>query len=113
MTEQNYAFIKDNNVVDIIIFDNPSSELLELFKSEHSVDQVLLANDKTVIGGTFDGSKFWEPKPYESWIKNEELGEWEAPVAYPEPEHEGIAYLWNENTLSWDKIENIEEVISE
>jgi hypothetical protein len=45
---------------------------------------------------------FIAPKPYNSWILNEETCDWEAPVAYPNDE--GI-YTWNESTLSWDTAE--------
>jgi hypothetical protein len=45
---------------------------------------------------------FIAPKPYNSWILNEEECQWEAPVAYPNDD--GI-YTWNESTLSWDLVE--------
>ncbi len=45
---------------------------------------------------------FIAPKPYNSWILNEETCDWEAPVAYPNDE--GI-YNWNESTTSWDLVE--------
>lgn len=55
------------------------------------------------IGFTYDSSKnvFIEPKPFESWILNEETTEWEAPVPYPA---EGD-YFWNEESKSWDSLE--------
>lgn len=39
------------------------------------------------------------PAPFGSWIYNEELSKWEAPVPKPT---DGKEYVWNENTLSWD-----------
>ena len=108
MSEKTYAFVKDGNVVNTAIFDSPSEELLFLFKNEHSVDNIVLINDedfainRVVIGGTYDGTKFWLPQPYPSWIKNEELNEWEAPIPYPTIE-EGSdeIYTWDENSTSW------------
>lgn len=41
---------------------------------------------------------FIPPKPYESWILNEESCLWQAPVAYPEDDKR---YVWNEESLSW------------
>lgn len=41
---------------------------------------------------------FMEPKPYISWILNEDTCTWEAPVARPE---DGEPYIWDENTTSW------------
>jgi len=38
-------------------------------------------------------------QPYKSWIWNDELIKWEAPIAFPE---DGNFYTWNEETQSWD-----------
>lgn len=39
------------------------------------------------------------PAPYDSWIWDTTEGKWKAPVDYPE---DGITYVWDEDTLSWD-----------
>ena len=56
------------------------------------------------IGYTYDEDRdaFIAPKPYASWILNEETCRWEAPVAMPEDDN---MYTWNEATVSWDIIE--------
>jgi hypothetical protein len=102
MTLNNYAFIKDNTVINIAVFEDPTNELLDHFKNEFELNEIVLATDKTTIGGTYDGTKFWLPQPYLSWIKNEELNEWQSPVPYPTIE-EGSdeSYVWDENTTSW------------
>lgn len=41
---------------------------------------------------------FVPPKPFESWILNEETCLWEPPVPRPE---DGKIYNWNEETLTW------------
>jgi hypothetical protein len=41
---------------------------------------------------------FVPPKPYESWLLNEETALWEPPVAYP---NDDAVYDWNEETTSW------------
>ena len=100
-----YAFIKNNEVVNVAAFENPSNELLLIFKEHHNLDQIILATDKTEIGGTYDGTKFWLPQPFPSWIKNEELNEWEAPVSYPAFDEENPRYYeWNEEILNWEEI---------
>lgn len=43
---------------------------------------------------------FIPPKPFDSWVLDEETGLWKAP--YPMPE-DGNVYLWNESTLSWER----------
>lgn len=102
MTEQNYAFIKNNNIVNIAVFDNPSEVLLNNFIQEFLLDEIVIANQSCVIGGTYDGSKFWLPQPYPSWIKNEETNEWEAPIPYPAIEDgSDEQYIWDENSTSW------------
>jgi len=51
------------------------------------------------IGFTYDAERdaFIEPKPYESWILNEETCLWEAPIERPSFKHQ-----WNEETQSWE-----------
>ena len=55
------------------------------------------------IGYTYDESRdaFIPPKPYDSWILNEDSCLWEAPVEYP---NDGEQYNWNEETQTWDLI---------
>ena len=57
------------------------------------------------IGYTYDEDKdaFIPPKPFNSWILNESTCLWEAPVAYPD---DGEEYNWNEETKSWDVVDN-------
>jgi hypothetical protein len=102
MTILNYAFIKNKQVINIAVFEDPTSELLDHFKNEFELDEIVLATDKATIDGTYDGTKFWLPQPYPSWIKNEDLNEWQSPVPYPTVE-EGSdeSYVWDENTISW------------
>ena len=57
------------------------------------------------IGYTYDEDRdaFISPKPFNSWILNEDTCIWEAPVAYPQDDND---YKWNEPTLSWDLVED-------
>ena len=52
------------------------------------------------IGYTFDEQRdaFIPPKPFESWLLDEDTCLWEAPVEYPT---DGGLYTWDEETLSW------------
>jgi len=110
MATVNYAFIKNGEVVNVAVFEDPTdAQLLAQFKNEFSLDNIILATDNAAIGGTYDGTKFWLPKPYPSWIKNEELNKWTAPVAYPvfNPENPKY-YAWNEDVLNWEEIQTSE-----
>ena len=57
------------------------------------------------IGYTYDEDKdaFIAPKPFNSWSLNETTCRWEPPVVYPT---DGQMYNWNEETTSWDLIDN-------
>lgn len=54
----------------------------------------------------YDRDAFIPPKPYKSWILNEENCCWYPPIEPPtEKPTDGYIYMWNEDTLSWDLIE--------
>ena len=55
------------------------------------------------IGYTYDEIRdaFIPPKPFESWVLNENTCNWEAPVEYPTDDK---SYDWDEATLSWIEI---------
>lgn len=56
------------------------------------------------IGYTYDSGRdaFIPPKPYESWLLDEDTCLWGAPVPYPT---DGGMYRWDEDTLSWVEVE--------
>ncbi len=59
-------------------------------------------------GYTYDEERdaFIPPKPYNSWILNEETCRWDPPVVRPALTNEQIEdkkyYNWNEETKQWD-----------
>ena len=57
------------------------------------------------IGFTYDQTRnaFIPPNFLNSWTLNEETCLWEAPVAKPD---DGQIYNWNEETTSWDLVDN-------
>jgi len=57
------------------------------------------------IGYTYDETRdaFISPKPFNSWILNEDTCLWNAPVAMPIDDNR---YTWNEQTLSWDLVKD-------
>jgi hypothetical protein len=57
------------------------------------------------INYTYNESKdvFIPPKPYESWILDEENNIWNSPVPCPQDDK---LYTWNEDTISWVEIES-------
>jgi hypothetical protein len=62
------------------------------------------------LGYSFDAERdaFIPPKPFNSWVLDEETCLWNAPVAMPEDAGTGdppIRYTWNEETTSWARVE--------
>ena len=55
------------------------------------------------LGYTYDAVRdaFIAPKPYSSWLLNEDSCLWEPPVAYPTDDKR---YSWDEATTSWVEI---------
>ena len=53
------------------------------------------------IGYTYDEGRdaFIAPKPFASWVLDEETCQWKAPVDMPTDDKR---YTWNEETTSWD-----------
>lgn len=55
------------------------------------------------IGHAYDSARdaFIAPKPFPSWILDEESCRWKAPIPYPD---DGKKYYWDEATISWKEI---------
>ena len=115
-----YAAIDENNVVtQVIVVDNKDTADANGVEKEH----IGAAFCERLFGGTwmqtsYNGNKrknyagigytynadldaFVPPKPYASWVLNEETAQWNAPVPMPE---EGM-WTWDEDTVSWKEVE--------
>jgi hypothetical protein len=66
----------------------------------HTLGGTPLRKNYAGIGYTYDAGRdaFIPPKPYASWLLNEDTCLWDAPVPMP---IDGKMYDWNEATLSW------------
>jgi len=67
---------------------------------------VALRMNYAIVGGTYDAAKdaFIDPKPFPSWVLDESICQWKAPVPKPDdgiPESEYHFYSWHEETLTW------------
>jgi len=62
-----------------------------------------LRKNFAAIGGRYDAQRdaFIPPKPFPSWVLNEDTCLWDAPVAMPT---EGGPYQWDEATTSWKAV---------
>jgi len=111
-----YAFLNENNVVTEVITGIDETELIEgkhpeewygKFRGQICKRTSYNGNYRknyAGIGFTYDEKRdaFIPPKPYASWILNEDTCIWEPPVAYP---NDNKMYNWNENTTSWEVFE--------
>ena len=66
-------------------------------------DGVALRKNYAGIGFTYDRTRdaFIPPKPYASWLLNEDSCLWNAPVEYPT---DGKHYQWDEATTAWVEV---------
>jgi len=56
------------------------------------------------VGFTYDSTlnAFIPPKPFDSWVLDEDTCQWKAPIPYPD---DGQKYRWDEASQSWQLIE--------
>ena len=72
-------------------------------QGEHLVGGTPFRKNFAAIGYTYDASRdaFIPPKPFDSWILDEDTCIWKAPIGKPTDEPK---YYWNEESLSWIEI---------
>lgn len=76
------------------------------YRGVHSLGGTPFRKNCPSVGYTYDSERdaFYAPKPYESWIFDEDGCFWKAPVDYPANAGED-SYYWNDEEVSWVKIE--------
>lgn len=109
-----YAFLDANNVVTEVIVGRDEWEEVDGITDWEAYygslrDQVCkrtsyngnIRKNYAGIGYTYDPTldAFIAPKPFDSWLINEETAQWEAPIAYPT---DGLIYSWNEELGDWE-----------
>lgn len=75
---------------------------------EPSADQSkALRKNYAGIGYSYDAQRdaFIPPKPYASWVLDEQTCLWNAPVPYPT---DGGRYTWNEANQTWDAVPDVQ-----
>ena len=65
---------------------------------------VALRKNYAGMGFTYDATKdaFIAPKPFVSWILDDDTCFWNAPSAYPDDDKE---YIWDEENTEWKEME--------
>lgn len=108
-----YAFLDENNVVTEVIPGRNEDEIVqgisdwEAYYGELRGQRCVrtsyngnIRKNYAGVGYTYDEGRdaFIPPKPFDSWILNEETCRWEAPVPYPT---DGVMYQWDEAATDW------------
>jgi hypothetical protein len=100
------VLVIEQDVVNTGIFGDPSSWIQTSYNTQggvHSLGGTPLRKNYAGIGYTYDSTRdaFIPPKPFNSWILNEDTCLYQAPVSQPD---DGKIYQWDEETLSWKEI---------
>ena len=111
-----YAFLNENNIVTEVIVGIDETETIEGFTPEiwygNFRNQVCkrtsyngnIRKNYAGVGYTYDQARdaFIAPKPFESWLLDEETCNWQAPTLMPTDDKR---YQWDEATLAWVEVE--------
>ena len=126
-----YAFLDENNIVtEVIVGKNEDEEGVNweqhygafrgqsCKRTSYNTSGGVHANGGTPfrknyagLGYTYnaDIDAFVPPKPFASWLLNEETAQWEAPVAMPADAGTGEPpkrYTWDEDSVNWIEVQD-------
>ena len=98
------VIVAEQDVIDSGLFGSPSSWVQTSYNTyggEHRLGGTPLRKNYAGIGFTYDSERdaFIPPKPFNSWILNEDTCLWGSPT--PMPTDNELLYSWDEATLSW------------
>jgi len=102
------GIVTEVNVAEEGFFDNSPDTWIQTsyntFGGTHLLGGTPLRKNYAGIGYTYDEQRdaFIPPKPYNSWVLNEETCQWGAPVPRPEDDKR---YKWDESTQNWVEVE--------
>ena len=108
INEQNIVeqvIVAEQDVIDSGLFGNPTSWVQTSYNThggQHPEGRPLRKN-YAGIGYTYDAERdaFIPPKPFASWVLNEDTCLWESPTPMPQ---DGKRYNWDEATTSWVEV---------
>ena len=108
-----FAKVENGVVTQVIVIEadvlatglwgDPSSFVQTSYNTQggkHLTGGTPLRKNFAGIGYTYDAQRdaFIPPKPYNSWLLDEDTCLWNAPVAMPT---DGKIYVWDEDTTAW------------
>lgn len=114
-----YAFLDENNIVTQVIVGRNEDDLVDgvsdwqtYYGNLHGQRCVRTSYNGNIrknyagIGYSYSDEldAFIPPKPYPSWVLNEDTCQWQPTIPYPTNE-DGITYAWDEENLTWIPIQ--------
>ena len=98
------VIVIEQDVLNLGHWGDPASWVQTSYNTSggvHAQGGTPLRKNYAGIGYTYDSGRdaFIPPKPYASWLLNEDTCNWSAPT--PMPVVEGKRFVWNEPTTSW------------
>ena len=109
-----FAQVDENNIVtQVIVIDqetlntghwgDPASWVQTSYNTQggvHTQGGTPLRKNYAGIGYSYDAGRdaFIPPKPYNSWVLDEDTCQWKAPSNHPD---DGKVYVWRESDTSW------------
>jgi hypothetical protein len=112
-----YAKVLDGKVIQVIVAEKEFFDIFidtspgtwiqtsyNTYGGVHKLGGIPLRKNYAGIGYSYDSEKdaFIPPKPYESWILNEETCLWHPPIEKPENDK---LYKWDEATTNWIEVQ--------
>jgi len=112
-----FAKVEDGIVTQVIVIEqdvlntghwgDPSLWVQTSYNTQggqHTLGGTPLRKNYAGMGYTYDAGRdaFIPPKPFDSWVLNEETCLWTAPIAMPV--EDGKRYVWDETTVNWIEI---------
>lgn len=96
------VIVAEQDVIDLGLFGDPAAWIQTSYRThggQHPEGRPLRKNYASV-GYMYDSDRdaFIPPKPYASWILNEETCLWQAPIARPQDNN---SYVWSEDLQQW------------
>lgn len=88
---------------DVFVDDSPGEWIQTSYNTRggvHMLGGTPLRKNFAGIGYTYDRTldAFIPPKPFPSWVLNEDTCLWEAPIPYPQDDER---YIWSEDAHNW------------
>ena len=91
-----YVYVKDNKVVNIVDFVDPSAATIDLFRMSAGVDSVVAFDGYIAVGDGFDGTTRTPNKPFEGWVLSEDGTYYLPPTNKPSEDH-----VWSNEDEDW------------